>query len=1337
MTKGEKKDESVRTEEKYKALVETAGDAIYTLDLLGRFTFVNPAGERISGYTKEELVGKHFRELLPLEYLPVCLNVFQKAIRGKETPPIEIEMITKEGERVPLELLGRPVKRGRRIVEILGIGRDITERKRAEEALRESEEKYRNLVERATDGITIIQDTIVKYVNPRLAEMWGGSVQEVIGTLFTDYIYPDELPKVVERYKRRMAGEDVAPIYETVLRHKDGSKVYAELNAGVITYQGKPANLVIARDITGRKRAEEALRKSEERYKKQFEEAMDAIFIADAETGILVDCNRVALELVGREKSELVGKHQRILHPPEEIEGELSRTFKQHLKEKEGQVLETKVITKRGEIKDVAIKASIFELEGQKVLLGIFRDITERKRAEEALRESEEKYRTILENIEDGYFEVDIAGNLTFFNDSLCRINGYSREEMMGMNNRQYMDDETAKAVYQTFNAVYRTGKPAKIFGYEIIQKDGTRRSVETSVSLISGSRGEPAGFRGTVRDITERKQAEEDIRRRSEQLAALNTIAQTVSRSLDLDTVLSAALDKVLETLQFESGAIYMKDIQTGELEMKHHRGLSEEFQHAVAKGIISARVAESGNPMITDDLCKQPNAPTVVVEEGYRPLASIPLRSKQQIQGVLTVTSRQLHHFRQLDVDLLLSIGNQIGVAIENARLYEKEQRRVEELFNLNKASQVVASSLDIQDVLTKIVSLAGEVANSAYTSVVLVDEDGGLSTSVEDFKGITSLHLRARPRGVTRRIINTAEAVIVDQVLDDGTHNPALVDAGIKSYAGVPIMIKGKILGVLFVHSLNPYAFSDRIPLLTTFATQAAIAIENARLYEEEQKRLAETTALHRVSEVINSTLDLQEIFQRVVEELSQTFGYRLVDIYLLEEEGLRLQAQVGYDSETTIDFIPLERGVVGRVARTGQPAFIQDVHQEPDYISAYPDIENEICVPIMRGDTFLGTLNVESDDKRPLTEDDLQLLVTLSSHIGVAIENARLFEEEQRLSTQRRTIAEVGRKVAAILEMDTLLPQVVDLIAQGFGYYHVHIFQVDQDSGYALYKAGTGKADLAIAEEGLRLKVGEEGIIGWVAQSGQPLIANDVNKEPRYYFHPAHPDTRSELAVPISVGGKVIGILDVQSTELDAFDESDLDTLQTLADQLAVAMENARLYQETKRLSITDGLTGLYNLRYFYGTLEKEIQRSERYHRSVSLIILDIDDFKAYNDLYGHPAGDDLLKELAQVMSRVTRQTDTLARYGGEEFVVIQPETETEGAKLLAERLQEEVREHRFSIQDGQTIGQITISLGVATYPHHADSAKTLVDAADRALLRAKRAGKNRLSVSGEN
>jgi len=167
-------------------------------------------------------------------------------------------------------------------------------------------------------------------------------------------------------------------------------------------------------------------------------------------------------------------------------------------------------------------------------------DITERKRAEEALHQSEEKYRTILESIEDGYYEVDLAGNLTFFNDSMCRIWGYSEEELMGMNNRQYTDQENAKRVYQAFNRVYRTGEPVRGFDWEIIRKDGTKRYIETSVSLRKDASGKPIGFRGIGRDITDRKRIEEQLFQ-SEKLRAVGEIASGVAH--DFNNALAAIL--------------------------------------------------------------------------------------------------------------------------------------------------------------------------------------------------------------------------------------------------------------------------------------------------------------------------------------------------------------------------------------------------------------------------------------------------------------------------------------------------------------------------------------------------------------------------------------------------------------------------------------------------------------------------------------------------------------------------------------------------------------------------------------------------------------------------
>jgi PAS domain S-box-containing protein len=190
------------------------------------------------------------------------------------------------------------------------------------------------------------------------------------------------------------------------------------------------------------------------------------------------------------------------------------------------------------------------------------RTVTERKQAEEALRESEEKYRTILEDIEDGYYEVDIAGNLTFFNDPMCRIIGYSRDEMIGMNNRQYMDKENAKKVYQAFNRVYTTGKHTKEFDWEVIRKDGTKRFIEASVSLKRNSEGEPIGFRGIVRDITERKQMEEALQESEEHFRALIENSSDAIAILNSDGTIRYESPSVERVLGYKPEELIGRDV-------------------------------------------------------------------------------------------------------------------------------------------------------------------------------------------------------------------------------------------------------------------------------------------------------------------------------------------------------------------------------------------------------------------------------------------------------------------------------------------------------------------------------------------------------------------------------------------------------------------------------------------------------------------------------------------------------------------------------------------------------------------------------------------------------
>ena len=283
-------------------------------------------------------------------------------------------------------------------------------------------------------------------------------------------------------------------------------------------------------------KAEGALRDSEERFRDLYENAPNAYFSVGAD-GIISKCNRRGGELLGYAVEELVGQPVFELYAdtPQGKE-KASKVFHRFRAGETMSDEELQMQKADGTLVWISLTVNAIRDDRGQVVesRSMVVDITERKRAEEALRESEEKYRTILESIEESYYEVDIAGNLMFFNDALCRLLGYPEDELMGMNNRQYMDAENARKVYQTFNAVYRTGKPARAFDWEVIRKDGTRRFVEASVSLMRDPTGEPAGLRGIVRDVTERLRAGEALQQsyvklRSAFEGTVNTLVSTI----------------------------------------------------------------------------------------------------------------------------------------------------------------------------------------------------------------------------------------------------------------------------------------------------------------------------------------------------------------------------------------------------------------------------------------------------------------------------------------------------------------------------------------------------------------------------------------------------------------------------------------------------------------------------------------------------------------------------------------------------------------------------------------------------------------------------------------
>jgi two-component system cell cycle sensor histidine kinase/response regulator CckA len=296
----------------------------------------------------------------------------------------------------------------------------------------------------------------------------------------------------------------------------------------------------LEKEAIKRTEAEEALRESEEKYRTILESIEEGYYEVDI-AGNFTFFNDSMSRMIGYSKDEMMGMNNRQfmdeVHAKEVFEA-FNKVYRTGIPTK---AFDWKLMKKDGSDCFVETSVSLIRDSGGEPVgfRGIARDVTQRKEMDEALKNSEERYRTILENIVEGYYEVDLAGNLTFFNDSLCSMTGISRDELMGMNNLEYMDEDTAKRVYQVFNGVYETGKPVERFEYEIVLlKDGAKRNVETSVALMKDSQGHPVGFRGLLRDITERTQAEKALRESKDNLDKAQKIAHigNWSRDLNLD---------------------------------------------------------------------------------------------------------------------------------------------------------------------------------------------------------------------------------------------------------------------------------------------------------------------------------------------------------------------------------------------------------------------------------------------------------------------------------------------------------------------------------------------------------------------------------------------------------------------------------------------------------------------------------------------------------------------------------------------------------------------------------------------------------------------------------
>jgi diguanylate cyclase (GGDEF)-like protein len=478
------------------------------------------------------------------------------------------------------------------------------------------------------------------------------------------------------------------------------------------------------------------------------------------------------------------------------------------------------------------------------------------------------------------------------------------------------------------------------------------------------------------------------------------------------------------------------------------------------------------------------------------------------------------------------------------------------------------------------------------------------------------------------------------------------------------------------------------------------------------------------LYDASQAVLSTFDLDEVLNQVLAIVRDYFHLQHGSIMLLDETSQKLMVRAHFgDCVLPPDFyVPFGKGLTGAAAKARRPIYSPDVLADPRYINKIDSTRSELAIPLMVRDEVVGVLDCQSDLPAFFDNETVDLLTLFATQASIGLQNAKLYSQLQRRAAQLEAINAIAKRTTVELDLKELLDRLCIQLPQSFPVQSVSIFLRDED-GDLILRAQQGELPS-------RLKLGDvlpHSYSCTAAEDGQHRpFCGDPSKCPAVCF----PEGRTEVCLPLVSFGENIGLLVCATRQDNAFMANDIQALESVADILATATQNARYVDRVRQLAYRDGLTGVFNRRYFESRLVDEVTRAARYGGGVSVLMIDLDHFKKINDDFGHMLGDDVLRTVSSVFVRQLRKVDVVCRYGGEEFAIVLPATQGASAAAVANKLRRAVANNHFP----GVPYPVTVSVGVSEFPANGITRDDIVRAADSALYEAKEAGRNRVCLA---
>lgn len=837
-------------------------------------------------------------------------------------------------------------------------------------------------------------------------------------------------------------------------------------------------------------------------------------------------------------------------------------------------------------------------------------EIAERERAEQALAGERNLLRTLIDNLPDYVFVKDVEGRYVVSNVAHQKFLGVKTlEQVVGKTVYDLFPEPMAASYVATDQEILHSGKPSlDSEELSIDQSTGSKVwNLTTKVPLRDGD-GKVIGLVGISRDITARRRAEEELRRHNAELATLNQVGQALSRLAQPDEILGliyTMIGQVLDnrnlyialydpTQQRISFPIYTMDGQ------RHASVPSRPFSNGLTEYIIRTKTA----------LLIPRNMAAIFQERGIESRGrmaccylGVPMQIGERVIGVIAV--QDYEHEGTYDAahgELLATFASQAAIALENARLYAAlqqelaERRRAEEAEReqrvlaeaLCDTAAALSGTLSFDEVLDRILANMGKVVPHDTATIMLVESDAARVVRARGFveRGLGDFIARLRlPLADTpdlREIMKTRQSfVIPDTRTYPGWIEMPEID-WIRSSVKAPIRIKDQVIGILTLDSTQPDFFTmAHAEHLQVFADQAALALENARLLEEMRQHARELQRLEELGRQLNATLDFDAVVQSVADAARELVGATEARVFARRSDDAPLRRSVSAlrpeRSEPVRPAVPRAGGTTETILRTGKLLIIPDLESNQNISSKARarGVRRTIGIPIQIGNRTIGVLFADSDKPHAFDEHTQELLSFLAAQAATAIQNARLYAEARenevryrRQAARLQIAAEIGRAATSTLDLDALLCASVELLKERLGWYHVAVYTIEPGSDVVALREATDEAGRILKARHLQFTIGSKSLIGAATATRQPQIAQDVTLDSNYLYQPLLPETRAEAVIPLLIGETVGGALDVESAEPNSFAPDDLSTLTVIADQIAVAIQNARLHAAVK-------------------------------------------------------------------------------------------------------------------------------------------------------------------------